>query len=148
MTPFKQLYCHNPEGVGEETIGDCFRTAIGVLLDLPPAEIPHFAAMQGPCYFNMPREWLRENHNVDLGVTITPDNVDNWGGEAYLIASVPSLNCEGLRHVVVCDIEGTVVCDPSTLLTYEIGSSILGIADQYYLFTEFYDWPDTLEADD
>lgn len=38
MTPYKQLYRHNPP----ESYGDCFRTCIGCLLDLPPEKVPHF----------------------------------------------------------------------------------------------------------
>lgn len=39
MTPYKQLNRHRPN---EGVIGDCWRTAIGCLLDLPPDQVPHF----------------------------------------------------------------------------------------------------------
>lgn len=39
MTPHKQLFRHRPD---EGQIGDCWRTAIGCLLDKPPADVPHF----------------------------------------------------------------------------------------------------------
>lgn len=39
MTPFKQLYNHDPKN---GLYGDCYRTAIGCLLDLPPEKVPHF----------------------------------------------------------------------------------------------------------
>lgn len=38
MKFYKQLCAHNPP----ESIGDCFRTALGCLLDLPPEAVPHF----------------------------------------------------------------------------------------------------------
>lgn len=39
MTPHKQLFHHRPD---DDTIGDCYRTAVGCLLDLRPDEVPHF----------------------------------------------------------------------------------------------------------
>lgn len=39
MTPFKQLYKHDPD---KGIWGDCHRTAIGCLLDIPPEQLPHF----------------------------------------------------------------------------------------------------------
>jgi len=39
MTPYKQLHLHRP---AQGQIGDCWRTAIGCLLDLPPERVPHF----------------------------------------------------------------------------------------------------------
>lgn len=38
MKKFKQLYRHNPP----ETYGDCYRTVLGCLLDMPPEQVPHF----------------------------------------------------------------------------------------------------------
>lgn len=38
MQSHKQLYPHNPP----HSYGDCFRTALGCLLDLPPEQVPHF----------------------------------------------------------------------------------------------------------
>jgi hypothetical protein len=39
MTPYKQLYRHRPE---DGIWGDCYRSAIASLLDLQPAEVPHW----------------------------------------------------------------------------------------------------------
>ena len=58
MTPHKQLYRHRPD---EGQVGDCWRTAIGCLLDLPPTEVPHFVET---CWNDTPtanlnaRRWL------------------------------------------------------------------------------------------
>lgn len=38
MQKYKQLYRHNPP----ESYGDCFRTCLGCLLDMPPETVPHF----------------------------------------------------------------------------------------------------------
>lgn len=45
MTPYKQLYGHNPD---QGIFGDCFRTALGCLLNLPPEKVPHFYDGCGP----------------------------------------------------------------------------------------------------
>jgi len=42
MIEFKQLNFHRPE---EGLIGDCFRTCIGCLLDMPPESVPHFTEL-------------------------------------------------------------------------------------------------------
>ena len=39
MTPHKQLFRHDPDN---GIYGDCFRTAIACMLDLPVEEVPHF----------------------------------------------------------------------------------------------------------
>jgi hypothetical protein len=58
MTPHKQLFRHRPE---EGQVGDCWRTAIGCLLDKAPHEVPHFVE---DCWNNTPvanakaRTWL------------------------------------------------------------------------------------------
>jgi hypothetical protein len=62
MKFYKQLCKHNPP----ESIGDCFRTALGCLIDRPPESVPHFVKM----FYNTPdpdnklfkeavRDWLR-----------------------------------------------------------------------------------------
>jgi hypothetical protein len=45
VTPYRQLFEHNPP----HSYGDCFRTALGCLLDLPPEQVPHFAQDTGEC---------------------------------------------------------------------------------------------------
>lgn len=39
MTPAKQLFTNADE---KRPVGDCWRTCIAMLLDLPPEEVPHF----------------------------------------------------------------------------------------------------------
>ena len=39
MTPHKQLLLHDPDN---GVYGDCYRTALGCLLDMPPEQVPHF----------------------------------------------------------------------------------------------------------
>lgn len=59
MTPYKQLVKHNPEN-GQ--YGDCFRTAIGSMLDMPPERVPHFledGCNDGAVMLSRIREWLR-----------------------------------------------------------------------------------------
>ena len=58
MTPYKQLHRHRP---ADGQIGDCWRTCIGCLLDLPPVEVPHFVEPHlddGPAATAFARRWL------------------------------------------------------------------------------------------
>ena len=44
MEFYKQLNEHNPD---EGVYGDCYRTAIGCLLNIPPEFVPHFCEPHG-----------------------------------------------------------------------------------------------------
>ncbi len=61
MTPYQQLFRHLEDGVAP---GDCWRTCLGCLLDLPPLEVPHFVQIAGwenntECT-RLTKEWLKE----------------------------------------------------------------------------------------
>ena len=47
MTPYKQLNHHDPDN---GIIGDCYRTAIACLLDLPPDALPNYCEGPGGTY--------------------------------------------------------------------------------------------------
>lgn len=65
MTPYKQLNEHDPD---EGLYGDCWRTAIGCLLDLSPSSIPDFVgtSVEDDGWFERTNNWLIENHNLVL----------------------------------------------------------------------------------
>lgn len=115
MTPYKQLFRHDPGGIQ----GDCYRTAIGCLLDLPPAYVPHFyrnadiSDAEGKRHANA---WLAERGLalISLGLTL-PDPLDltfmALGSPGlYYLLSGRSRN--GTNHVVVC-CGGEIVHDPA-----------------------------------
>lgn len=58
MTPYLQICEHDPDN-GQ--IGDCWRTAIGCLLNMPPEEVPHFCQgnwQNAAAVEKLTREWL------------------------------------------------------------------------------------------
>lgn len=54
MTPYIQLYKHDPEN---NIYGDCYRTALGCLLDTPPEEVPHFCEFEN--WEDLTNNWLK-----------------------------------------------------------------------------------------
>ena len=109
MTPYKQLNWHDPDN---GVYGDCFRTSIGCLLDLPPAEVPHFveqAVLAGEDHSQgadkRARDWLAERGFAMLSFNFlaTPEWVAYHGkmagGVPYLLTGQsPNYDC---LHTVV-----------------------------------------------
>lgn len=133
MTPQKQLFLHNPP----ETIGDCERTAIACLLDLPVTEVPHF----GQHYWDNPDAFNRAEDEYLLSVGYVRAQVpynhplDEVLGsmrfcapDVYYLLSGTSRT--GVNHTVIC-LNDTIVWDPST-----IDSGIVGpCSDGHYWVT-------------
>lgn len=113
MTPVKQLYRHDPD---QGVQGDCLRAAIASMLDLPAADVPHFAQPDGPGtkivsgptglmhveHFLEQRGWTLfqivvedTDNNVDAVLQLVGDQ--NWGVHWLLIGRSIAGN-----HVVVC----------------------------------------------
>ena len=105
MTPYLQMYHHQPP----EHHGDCWRTAIGCLLDLPPDSVPHF--YHDFCGSKLAdaraRQWLRGR-----GLTLIQFFFDGkmkldelliamreTNGDVYYILSGQSVR--GLDHAVI-----------------------------------------------
>lgn len=77
MTPYKQLFRHNIE---ENVIGDCWRTAIGCLLDKRPEDVPHFVEEHWgdpETAMRLTREWLKTQ---GYGYIEIPYNAPNLQG--------------------------------------------------------------------
>ncbi|MGW8565701.1 hypothetical protein [Isoptericola sp. NPDC055881] len=96
MIPADQL--HNA-GPGEEVVGDCWRTAIACVLDIPPADVPHFVQEHGGYFAQATLDWLAER---DM-------RGEFWNGpptdyEGHVIATGPSPRGDWL-HAVVAYIE-------------------------------------------
>ena len=59
MTPYLQLVGHDPDNF---SVGDCWRTCIGCLLNMPPEKVPHFCENSwddGAKVEKLTKEWLR-----------------------------------------------------------------------------------------
>lgn len=115
MTPYKQLLRHDPEnGVW----GDCGRTALACILDLPPASVPHFWD-GGACGHELDvkeNEFLSHHgmYKITFAVTGTLEEVlDYFGditcGSHYVLVGKSRLGC---NHAVVCR-GSAIVHDPS-----------------------------------
>ena len=114
MTPYKQLYRHNPE-IGQ--IGDCYRTTIGCLLDIPPEDVPHFYEQwdnNGP---ELAGAWLGAQGLALAEFPFTGDTLDDvlgtvgdWNPSLYWILTGKSSN--NVNHSVVCK-GGVIEHDPS-----------------------------------
>lgn len=116
MTPHKQLFRHDP---ATGTTGDCWRTSIGCLLDLPPAEVPHFVDghwNDAVATNAIAREWLARYGLgfVECAYLATLEEVLASVGAVnpghYYLLGGNSRN--GTGHSVVC-CDDRVVWDPS-----------------------------------
>ena len=114
MTPYKQLNCHDPDnGVW----GDCYRTAVGCLLDLPPSALPHVLD-RGEWTPDVMRGYLRER---GLYLVEVPYEAESVGGVLEMVNSwnpecphwlLSGASSTGVDHVVVCK-GAEIVHDPS-----------------------------------
>ena len=123
MTPYKQLNRHDP---ANGVYGDCARTAIACLLDVPPQDVPHFMDgcdndEQADVAIDAQQAWLgsRGLAVVTLGYGgYGPDDppsaildvmAESNPGIYYLLVGRSQ---SGVNHVVVC-CGGEIVHDPS-----------------------------------
>lgn len=134
MKPFRQLLRHDPP----HSWGDCYRTAIGCLLDMSPRQVPHFwdqgrALDEGR---RMIGEFLRE-HDLTIvsipypcsvaDVLMTMKNTNPH--VFYMMCGQSGRN--PCNHVVIC-LGDQVVWDPSTE-----NSGVVGPGDDGFVWVEF-----------
>ena len=92
MTPYDQL------NVGPNVRGDCWRTCIACLLDIPPVEVPHFgeeAMDTGEFFMTITNRWL-EPRGLRL-------NVDAYAPQCLAIATGQSPRNALKGHSVIID---------------------------------------------
>jgi len=120
VTPHMALIKHDPDN-GQW--GDCFRTAIACLLDLPPESVPHVCTGgEGTDKDATDRmdHWLRENHGVAIMCMAVDADVCPLGS---LFNTMKMLNPEvywlligksrtGCVHNVICR-GGEIIHDPT-----------------------------------
>lgn len=133
MTPQKQLFTHNPPA----SIGDCERTAIACLLDLPLTEVPHFGALHwdDPIAFNAAEDayllsvgYSRVQIPYDRPLDEILGSMRYCAPNVYYLLSGTSRT--GVNHTVIC-LNDRIVWDPST-----VDSGIIGpCSDGYYWVT-------------
>ena len=136
MIPYKQLYRHDPDS---GIYGDCYRTAIGCLLHIPPADLPHFCEPQegdetGNEWLERRDWWLAEHAGVAVvDIYYMPPNMDDIEAAQLGEITGPGLlgllrmmevqnpglyyilggtTPDGIDHVVVC-CGGKIIHNPS-----------------------------------
>lgn len=143
MKPQKQLIDHAP---AEGRYGDCYRTAIAVVLDLEAKDVPHFmdgTTGKGPApEANRAVEaWLNERGlhaiNILFPAELSPEQiaqtVKNCNGETPgLVFLLSGTSRTGVNHVVVCA-DGEIACDPS-----KVDAGIVGPCDDGYYWITFF----------
>lgn len=100
MTPQDQEFLHDP---ANGTQGDCIRAVIASLLDLPIAQVPHFAQderVEVFGFYTQLDEFL-EQHGYDMAWNASPIYHLKKGMAIYHCISGPSPRDETVHHAVV-----------------------------------------------
>jgi hypothetical protein len=121
MTPRDQLIQHDPEA---GRYGDCQRTCVAAVLDLPTEAVPHFN--DDPTATRDSDEWWEKRQarwlagrglawaTVAYSGEVPLDQVLDWTSRANPAVPMILLGTSklGSNHVVVV-LNGAIVCDPS-----------------------------------
>ena len=132
MIPYKQLHRHDPDA---GKWGDCGRTVIACLLDIPPLVVPHFWHGGDRAYSDPNsacKAWL-----ADRGYVIYdfPIKGDTWGVDdvlGYVGNNNPDMywcllgkSRTGVNHIVICRGD-EIVHDPSRVNAGIVGPTVEG----------------------
>jgi len=134
MIAQKQLFRHEPD---KGIYGDCWRTAIACLLDLPPEDLPHVHGGITTDAEHPVNDWLAERglvllatafHGEDPMQTILDAVSACNKGVRFLFSGTSRTGC---NHVVIAQ-DGKIIHDPS--LT---DAGIIGPCDDGYWWVNF-----------
>uniref|UniRef100_UPI0030D812B5 hypothetical protein n=1 Tax=Pseudomonas sp. EL_65y_Pfl1_R83 TaxID=3088697 RepID=UPI0030D812B5 len=138
MKPQKQLLRHNPPAA----YGDCFRTAIAIVLDLDAANVPHFmeGGASGDEGADKAEAWLNARGLTAINIVCDGGRplhgvLDSIAGTnlrqkpAFLVTGTSRNGCA--HTVVACN--GDIVCDPSI-----DDSGIIGPCDDGFYWLTFF----------
>lgn len=134
MRPVKQLNRHDP---ANGIYGDCHRAAIAAVLEMAPADVPHF--MDGtpgkgdaPEAHELVRAWLLERGIYPINSSL--EDVLNTLGvvNPHTYCLLGGQSRTGCNHTVV--VKGDeIVCDPS-----QTDAGIIGPCDDGYYWVTFF----------
>lgn len=138
MKPQKQLHRHRPP----TTYGDCFRTAIAIVLDMDATEVPHFmdggvsgeeGAVAAEAFLNA-RGLTAINIVCDGSRPLQAvlDSIAGTNMRQLPVFLVTGTSRNGCAHVVVA-CNGDIVCDPSI-----DNSGIVGPCDDGFYWLTFF----------
>lgn len=133
MTPHKQLFRHKPD---QGIYGDCYRTAIACLLDLPPSDVPHVYDGRDDAIGKARMEsWLSSHGKIliDVAYADSVQTVLSLHEHRYpsLHWILSGISANGCNHVVICR-GGQIVHDPA-----QDDSGIVGPCDDGHVWTTF-----------
>ena len=123
MKRYKSIVPHAPS---RGLYGDCYRTVIGCLLDMPPDQVPHFLDGYAEDWIDQRDTWLAERGLKLVNIFIEPPQTpleDGKVGLEALLWVIGEINqgtyyilcgdtIDGIGHTVVC-CGGKIVHNPS-----------------------------------
>lgn len=136
MRFYKQLNAHKP---AEGLYGDCFRTCIGCLLDMPPEDVPHFFdganEENNGSQWQALGEWLAGRNLAiatfpvaaagdDVPATAIIKHICEWNKDISMLLFGKSKT--GVDHVVIIR-NGEIFHDPSFLNNSVVGPASNGV---------------------
>lgn len=138
MKPQKQLLRHNPPA----SYGDCFRTAIAIVLDMDAAEVPHFmdGAASGEDGAAKAEAFLNARGMTTINIVCDGsrplqavlDSIAGTNLRQLPVFLVTGTSRNGCAHVVVA-CNGDIACDPAL-----DDSGIVGPCDDGYYWLTFF----------
>lgn len=138
MKPQKQLLRHNPPA----SYGDCFRTAIAIVLDMDATEVPHFmdGAVSGEEGAAAAEAWLNARGMTGINIVVDGkrplqavlDSIAGTNLRQLPVFLLTGTSRNGCAHVVVA-CNGDIACDPAL-----DDSGIVGPCDDGYYWLTFF----------
>jgi hypothetical protein len=109
MKPVDMTIMHDPPAAH----GDCFRCVIASILELPPAEVPHFSALSSDSAEErrLVREWLAPRGLYYFEIEWEVDALKNWKTELDFHHVLSGISPRGIRHACV-GFAAEVIHDP------------------------------------
>ena len=94
------------------TNGDCWRTCIASILEIPQLEVPNFVTEGDDDYWMVAYKWL-DKRDIRIAHTTQFKEAKEKSDYAFMIASGPSKSFPGFKHCVIVDLKNQIVHDPN-----------------------------------
>lgn len=141
----KQLFLHDP---ANGVFGDCYRTVLACLLDLPsPEDVPHYGAIHpedGYAFEEAFNLWLKVKHKLRLVNHYLPSSFNlesalKWEGNINpgVLCIFSGMSPRGVNHSVIAH-DGRMLHDPHPSNAGLIGPCDNGYWGIQYLIPEMF----------
>lgn len=109
MTPIDMTIMHDPPNAH----GDCFRCVVASILEMRPADVPHFSelATDSAHERKLLREWLAPRGLSYFEIEWDAEAMKNWRADLSFHHVLSGVTSRGTRHACV-GFAGEVVHDP------------------------------------